>query len=29
MYVNSLELVWVGEIGVWDVALWDNAVWGE
>ena len=29
MYVNDLELVWVGEIALWDVALWDEAVWGE
>lgn len=29
MYVNDLQLVWVGEIGLWDISLWDNAVWGE
>lgn len=29
MYVNDLELVRVGEIGVWDESLWDDAVWAE
>lgn len=29
MYVNELEVVRVGEIGLWDESLWDNAVWGE
>lgn len=28
MYVNDLELVIVGEVGVWDTSYWDYVVWG-
>lgn len=29
MYVQDLQLVRVGESGVWDVSRWDNSVWSE
>jgi len=29
MYVQDLQLTYVGPIGLWDEGLWDDAVWGE
>jgi hypothetical protein len=29
MYVQNLQLTYVGPVGVWDQSNWDEAVWGE